>query len=132
MRPTTHPSEWTDPRHRIGWEAELRAGTWLEGRGFEVLAHRYRLGRNDLDLIARKADLVAFVEVKLRRSIRAGFGEESVTRKKQRNIERLAWSWILKYGRSGDRYRFDVVTILGHPDTGHLVHLTDAWRPGWR
>ncbi len=128
----TDPSNWTDPRHQAGHDAELAAAAWLEGRGWRIEAHRWRLGRNDLDLIARKADLVAFVEVKLRRTGVCGAGVEAVGRRKRQAIERVAWSWILRHGRGGDRYRFDVISLERADGGGRVDHLEDAWRPGWR
>ncbi len=126
------PSLWTDRRHRQGLEAEEAAGRWLAGRGWRIEAHRWTLGRNDLDLIARKADLVAFVEVKLRHSDRCGAGVEAIGRRKRAAIERVAWSWILRHGRGGDRYRFDVISMERADGLGRVEHLEDAWRPGWR
>jgi putative endonuclease len=91
------------------------------------------MGRHDLDLIVRRGDLVAFVEVKARRSDRCGSGEEAVGPRKRRTLERVAWSWILRSGRSGDQYRFDVVVLSGDgPGAQTLRHIEDAWRPGWR
>jgi Holliday junction resolvase-like predicted endonuclease len=75
---------------------------------------------------------VAFVEVKARRSTACGGGEEAVSRRKRATIERVAWSWILRHGRGGDRYRFDVVTVQGDGPGAPIAHLEDAWRPGWR
>ena len=131
--PRIPPADWTDPRHRLGWDAEVIAGQWLVGHGWRLLAHRWRFGRHDLDLIARRGSVVAFVEVKRRRSNCCGAGEESVGHRKRRTIEQAAWAWILRYGESGDRYRFDVVALAG-PGPGSLVlnHIEDAWRPGWR
>ena len=91
------------------------------------------MGRHDLDLVARRGDLVAFIEVKVRRSDRCGAGEESIGIRKQRVLERVAWCWILRHGRPGDQYRFDVVALAGvGPGVQDLTHLEDAWRPGWR
>jgi putative endonuclease len=132
MRPPIPPDQWTDPRHRLGLEAELEAAAWLERRSWTIEAHRWRLGRHDLDLVARKADRVLFVEVKRRRTARAGAGEESVGPRKRRVLERLAWSWILRHGRGGDRYRFDVITLAGPGGEVRVTHIPDAWRPGWR
>ena len=129
----TSPTDWTDPRHRDGWDAEVAAGRWLERQGWRIEAHRWRLGHHDLDLIARRGDLVAFVEVKARSSTRFGAGEEAVGPRKRRVIERVAWTWILKYGRPGDQYRFDVLVLTGDgPGAPTLNHIEDAWRPGWR
>jgi len=91
------------------------------------------MGRHDLDLVARRGDLVAFVEVKARRSNHCGAGEEAVGPKKRRVLERVAWSWILRHGHAGDAYRFDVLVLSGErPGAQALTHLEDAWRPGWR
>lgn len=124
--------EFRDARHQFGWDAEQVAAEHLVRSGWRIEAHRWKLGRHDLDLIARKADLVAFVEVKARNSNICGGGEEAVSRRKRAVIERVAWSWILKHGQGGDRYRFDVITLKGGGPTAQLSHLEDAWRPGWR
>jgi putative endonuclease len=131
--PRIPPADWTDPRHRFGWEAEVVAGRWLAQRGWLLLAHRWRFGRHDLDLIVRRGSLVAFVEVKVRRSPCCGAGEEAVGLRKRRTIEQAAWAWILRHGGSGDHYRFDVVALAGPgPGALELTHFEDAWRPGWR
>jgi putative endonuclease len=127
------PDQWTDPRHRDGWDAEIAAGRWLARRGWRIEAHRFRMGHHDLDLIARRGELVAFIEVKARNSSRFGAGEEAVGDRKRRTLERVAWCWILKNGRPGDQYRFDVLVLSGEgPGAQTLRHLEDAWRPGWR
>lgn len=127
------PTEWTDPRHRDGWAAEVAAGRWLVRRGWRIEAHRFRMGRNDLDLVARRADLVAFIEVKARRTTHFGAGEEAVGPRKRRILERVAWCWILRNGQSGDQYRFDVIVLSGEGEGSQtLRQIEDAWRPGWR
>lgn len=127
------PEFWSDPRHRAGFDAEVAAGEWLERRGWRVEAHRFRLGRHDLDLIARQGPIVAFIEVKLRRSLRCGAGEEAIGARKRHALERTAWSWIVRHGQPGDQYRFDVIALEGEAGVGQRVtHLADAWRPGWR
>lgn len=126
------PHDWRDPRHRLGHAAEEAAAAWLTRQGWRVEAHRWRLGRHDLDLIVRRADLVAFVEVKLRRSTRCGSGVEAIGRRKRQAIERAAWAWILRHGRAGDRYRFDVIALTDAGGADGVDHVIDAWRPGWR
>ena len=126
------PEQWTDPRHRDGWDGELLAAEWLIDRGWHIEAHRFRMGRHDLDLVARRGDIVAFVEVKTRRSNRCGSGMEAIGARKRRVIERLAWGWILKHGRAGDQYRFDVAALDGFGPCARVSYLEDAWRPNWR
>jgi putative endonuclease len=126
------PDQWTDPRHRDGWDGELLAAEWLIDRGWRIEAHRFRIGRHDLDLVARRGGIVAFIEVKTRRSSRCGSGMEAIGARKRRTIERLAWGWILKHGRSGDQYRFDVASLDGFGPGARVSYLEDAWRPSWR
>jgi putative endonuclease len=120
---------WTDRRHRRGLAGERAALRYLTACGWQVEAHRFRLGRHDLDLVMRRGRLVAFVEVKTRRSLRCGSPLESVTALKRRQIERVALGWRLRHGRPGDAYRFDLVAVT---DLGggryELEHVVDAWR----
>src|SRR5438552_1674634 len=58
------PTNWSDPRHQRGLAAEEQAIRYLQARGWEVIAHRFRVGRVEVDVIARRGALVAFVEVK--------------------------------------------------------------------
>ena len=84
---------------------------YLVACGWQVEAHRFRIGRHDLDLIVRRGRLVAFVEVKTRRSPLCGSALESVSALKRRSIERVALGWRLRHGRAGDEYRFDLVAV---------------------
>ncbi len=52
---------------RVGAGGEDRAASFLESRGFEIIERNYRFGRaGEIDLIARRGDLLVFVEVKSR------------------------------------------------------------------
>lgn len=124
-------SEWRDPRHRRGLAGELAAARYLGARRWSVVAHRYRAGRHDIDLIVRRRDLVAFVEVKTRSSAAFGDGREAVSWKKRGTVERVAAIWVARHGRPWLRYRFDVAIIWCGP-TGcfpQVTHIEDAWRP---
>jgi putative endonuclease len=124
--------EWENPRHLRGIWGEHVALAYLTACGWDIEAHRFRLGHHDIDLVARRGDLVAFVEVKTRHSARCGSALESVSRLKQRLISRVALLWRLRHGRPSDEYRFDLVAVhdLG---AGHyeVDHVPDAWRLEW-
>jgi putative endonuclease len=122
------PGDWSDERHRQGVAAEQRAMRYLQSRGWSVVAHRFRAGRAEIDLIARRGYLVAFVEVKFRRS--EGFGRpvEAVTGAKRRELVRAARAWVDRHGLPSDVYRFDCIAIQNND----LDHVEDAFRPGWR
>ena len=122
------PDGWTDERHKQGLAGEQQAIRYLQSRGWFVLAHRYRVGRIEIDLIARKGWLVAFIEVKTRRDAAFGSPLEAVTGPKRRELVKAAWAWVDRFGRPTDVYRFDCIALTG----GRLEHLEDAFRPGWR
>lgn len=104
---------------------------YLVSCGWDIEAHRFRLGRHDLDLIVRRGKLVAFVEVKTRKSLTQGTGVEAVGGRKQSTIAKVASLWRLRYGRPEDEYRFDVVAIQDQGSGKYTVeHVEDAWRLG--
>lgn len=123
------PDQWTDPRHVRGLDGEQHARRYLEARGWDILAHRFRLGRLELDLVARRGALVAFVEVKTRCSSRFGSPGQAVGWHKQRSLARVASAWVLRHGRWGETYRFDVLEVfVGFGGRREVRHVEDAWR----
>jgi putative endonuclease len=129
----TPVAEWEDARHLLGLHGERIVIAFLTSCGWSLEAHRFRLGRHDVDLIVRRGDLVAFVEVKTRRSVSCGTPLEAVSRRKQQDIARVASVWVLRHGRPGDQYRFDLVAVQDTPGGRPAVeHIPDAWRPTGR
>jgi putative endonuclease len=123
-------AEWEDERQLLGLEGERVAIAFLTSCGWAVEAHRFKLGRHDIDLVIRKGRLVAFVEVKTRRSHACGTGLEAVNRRKQRDIARVASVWVLRHGRPGDEYRFDLLAVQDSGGAAPTIeHVVDAWRP---
>jgi putative endonuclease len=136
-RPRLVPSsEWKDARQRRGLWGERVAMAYLVSRGWTIEAHRFRLGHQELDLVARRGALVAFVEVKTRTSGQWGAPAESVVWRKRRTIARVAEVWRQRHGRAGDVFRFDVVEVRVGTGAGceagryRVQHLEDAWRGG--
>jgi len=80
-----------------------------------LIDHHFRVRRGEIDLIVRRASLVAFVEVKTRSRVDFGLPIECVPERKQRRILHSATMWISRFGVVGDSYRFDVigVTVCG-------------------
>jgi putative endonuclease len=120
--------EWKDARQRLGIWGERMALAYFMGRGWTVEGHRFRYGRHDIDLIVRQGHVVAFVEVKTRRTSGFGSGLQAVGGRKQRILGMVANLWRLRYGRSGDTYRFDVIGVHGSSGRYVIDHVEDAWR----
>ena len=131
MREFIPTSEWEDLRQLRGLWGERTAMAYLVSCGWEIEAHRFRLGRHDVDLVVRRGNMVAFVEVKTRRSIAYGSGIEAVGARKQSTIAKVASLWRLRHGHANDEYRFDVVSVHDHGGGRCTVeHVEDAWRLG--
>jgi putative endonuclease len=128
-RPRKPVHQWTDPRHRHGYAGERAAMTYLLRRGWRIEAHRFKWGRHDVDLVARLGSVVAFIEVKARRSARFGRAAEAVGWRKRRVLTRAAEAWRSRFGFADDRYRFDLITVeqlagAAHPE---VTHIENAW-----
>ena len=119
----------TDARQDLGLAGERVAARWLVRRGWSIVAHRFRNGHRDVDLVARRGDLIAFVEVKARRDLTHGDPIEAVGWRKRRELMRSAQVWIDRHGRAGEAYRFDVIGVLLPAGGGTRVrHVEDAFQ----
>jgi len=129
----TDPADWSDERQQRGLEGEEFAIEHLRASGWDIEAHRFRLGRLEIDVVARRGNLVAFVEVKTRRGSAFGSPLEAVTGAKKRELVRVARGWMDRHGRPGYVYRFDMIAVtLSKQDRPLIQHVEDAFRPGWR
>jgi putative endonuclease len=122
-----------NPAHSLGRLGEHHAARFLERRGWEILARNYRFGRREVDLVARRGRVLAFVEVKTRSGDGFGTPAEAITWRKRREIEAVAAHFLATGGGAEDEVRFDAVgvTVSGGGGRVRVEHLPDAWRPGW-
>ncbi|HEX7118529.1 MAG TPA: YraN family protein [Longimicrobiales bacterium] len=117
--------------HDLGRTGEALAARWLSAHGWTVLARNFRLGHKEVDLVARRGRVVAFVEVKTRAGPGWGHPLEAITRAKRAEIETVARAWIARHGRRTDVYRFDAIAVLRtSAGAWTLEHVEDAWRAG--
>ena len=117
-------------RQALGRWGEECAVRYLRRRLYRIVATNYSNRCGEIDIIARRGGILAFIEVKTRRTTRFGHGVEAVNARKQRQIIRTAQLYLL--GNSFSRElqpRFDVMSILLHADTQQhsIEHLTDAF-----
>jgi putative endonuclease len=108
------------------------AREFLERSGYEILAQNYRSRYGEIDIIAARGELTAFIEVKTRNSRRHGEPFEAVGPRKQEQIKRMALMWLAvneSQAASATRsFRFDVVSINMEPTGPRIKHLPDAFR----
>lgn len=111
----------------LGEAGERVAETWLAQRGWVILDRRFRNGHRDLDLVAEREGVVAFVEVKARTGKDFGQPVEAVNWRKQRELSRSASVWIARFGRSEQTFRFDVVGVLMDGERVRVQHIENAF-----
>ena len=107
-----------------GREGEAKAADYLRCKKYEVIGANYRCRFGELDLIAKKRELVIFVEVKLRKNDRFGAAADAVTFSKQDKLRKTAASWLAAHDCDAPT-RFDVIEI--YTDTGRINHIENAF-----
>ena len=115
--------------YRRGWRGESIAALLLRLKGYRILARRHKTPVGEIDLVARRGRVLAFVEVKVRADSGSGHGavEEAITPRQRARIERAAAAFLSRHpGLAGLDARFDAVLV------GRSLwprHIADAWRP---
>ncbi len=114
-------------------------GTWgeetackeLEKKGYRIVSRNYRSRFGELDIIARKRNILAIVEVKLRKNTDHGEAREYVTVSKQRKIRMTTASFLAAHGWAQElQPRFDVIEIYapdGMDGPVSTLHLENAF-----
>lgn len=113
-----------DPRHELGLAAEAAAAAWLCRVGWHVLARRSRgRGRGELDLVALDTgEVLVAVEVRARRSSRAGAPEATVDAARVRRLRRALGAYAADQRIPHRGLRVDIVTVRPAADQ------PGAWR----
>jgi putative endonuclease len=117
----------TDRRRaeRRGRAMEAVAACYLMCKGYRLLARRVRLASGELDLVVRRGNTIAFVEVKTRRDPADAL--RSINRAKGRRIHGAARSWLSRNVATLDGdYRFDIVVVSPYHWPKHIENAFGA------
>lgn len=109
-----------------GARAEAIAVALLVERGYDIIERNYRCDLGELDIVAADGDVMVFVEVRSRADTDHGDAVESVDRRKQRKVTRVAEVYLQHRQPAFEEFRFDVVAINGD----EVTLYEDAWRGG--
>jgi putative endonuclease len=127
-RPSPNPSRKRDGnRDRRAAEASGRRGEriaawWLRLKGWRILDKRVRTPAGEVDLVARKGNLIAFVEVKMRATsaeLDFAIDERRLTR-----VAAAAEVLMARYAGPGDDIRVDVILLA---PGARPRHIENAW-----
>ncbi len=113
-----------------GQRGEQAARRYLQRRGYHILAQNVRLGRGEIDIIASKNEVLAFIEVKYYKKRNDAL--LAVHRDKRRRLIQAASLWLRQHREYSDaRCRFDVVLVTDRQPSWpamQLEHIPDAFR----
>lgn len=99
-------------RQQSGRRAEELAAEFLRAQGFEIVQRNYLRRLGELDVIARRADLLVIAEVRTRASAAYGGAAASVDRRKQQRITRAATALLQQRADLARlAVRFDVIVV---------------------
>lgn len=110
---------------QTGLSAESRASAYLIAKGYRILTRRHRTPYGEIDIIARRRNLLAFIEVKARATL--DDAAYSVTAQQQQRIIAAAQAWLMNQPQYVNfDMRFDVVLIAPKHLPRHLMAAFDA------
>ena len=111
----------------IGQRGEAIARTYLEQKGYKILAANWRYRRAEVDLIAMEGPILVFIEVKTRSNDAYGEPEQGITARKEQMLTSAAHAYI-EQTEHEDEIRFDIISILYLDEQSYSVrHLEDAF-----
>lgn len=111
-------------KRKLGARAEQIVRKYLTAQGFEILEMNYRCKQGEIDIIAKEAPYLVFIEVKYRNTTQYGMPQEAVGTAKQRRICKVARYYLHSHNLGeGIPIRFDVAGILEN----QLTYLRDAF-----
>jgi putative endonuclease len=112
---------------KSGTSAELFAQEILSLRGYQIITTNFTCRGGELDIIAQQGDILCFIEVKSRSSVRFGLPQEAIRYTKQRRMI-IAANRYLQGLKQTPRCRFDVVSIYPTKDNPTNIEIiTDAF-----
>ena len=112
---------------RTGLSAESRCAAWLIAKGYRIIARRFRSHAGEIDIIARRRGVTAFIEVKARATLdEAAY---AVSPYQQQRIVAAASAWLAKHPQyANDELRFDAMLVAPGRLPRHLMEAFDATR----
>ena len=97
---------------RARWAEELVA-RWYRQQGFDILAMNWRMYGGELDVVARRNNLLVVCEVKARANHAFGSPAEALSSRKQQLVRRAGRTFIASHALSGCRVRYDLACVTG-------------------
>ena len=118
-------------KKELGKKGEEVARRFLKKRGYRIIETNYVCKLGEMDLIAKEKDTLVFVEVKTRTSMYFGPPQLAVTHFKQRQLSKVALSFLKEKKLEDVKARFDVVAILLGQKGEEIELIKNAFDLNW-
>lgn len=109
---------------RRGREGETQAALWLRMKGWRILDQRRKTPAGEIDLVAKRGNQIAFVEVKWRKTAKAL--DTAIDEYRLRRVAAAAEAVAHEYAQNGEDVRVDVLLLAPRTIPRHIVN---AWQP---
>jgi putative endonuclease len=101
--------------NNLGADGERLAEAWLKERGYEILHRNWRHSHYEIDIIASKNNILRIIEVKCRNASPFGYPEDSVTKRKFKNLQRAADEFLFR--NPGHKWlQYEILSITLYKD----------------
>ena len=107
-----------------GRAGERAAAEHLRQAGYEIRDTNWRAGRDELDIVALRGEVLHFVEVKTRRAGSLTPPEAAATQRKFRAVSRAAACYLRTVGWEGE-VQFDLAAAEAAADGSVRVELIE-------
>jgi putative endonuclease len=123
--PPVEPRPERVAAHFTGLSAESRAAAYLVAKGYRIVARRFKTPVGEVDIVARRRDVLVFVEVKARSTLDdAAF---AVLPRQQRRIVAAAGAWLATHPEDGESaIRFDAILVAPRSIPRHIAAAFEA------
>jgi len=117
----------TQDRLELGRYGEDLAYKRIKRLGYKKIIRNYRCPLGEVDLIANDGDTLVFIEIKTRRGKPTGYAKEAVNARKQRQLSKVALSYMKSNNCSDAKARFDVIAISIKEDKPEIEVVKNAF-----
>jgi putative endonuclease len=114
--------------NQTGKEGEEAAVQYLLQHGYDVIERNWRHQRLEVDIIARKGEILSIVEVKTRTGNFFGEPYEAVTKQKEKFLADAADHYVVSRNLDVE-VRYDIASVTVHNGQSKVVLIEDAFYP---
>jgi len=117
----------TQERLSLGKKGEELAINQLKALKYRILERNYKCPLGEIDIIARDKNMLVFIEVKTRATRDFGAPAAAVDQRKQRQLSRVALTYLNQKKLFDIPARFDVVAVELFPPSPRIEVIRDAF-----